>query len=261
MFMKSPYKYFLLTILLIAIDQAIKLWVHFNMFLGEELPILGNWFKLHYVTNEGMAFGMTLDFIPEGYRKIVLSVFRMFAMVGIGYYLTRLAQKGANEGLLWCVAAILGGAIGNVVDSTFYGVFLDNAPLGSPTPWFHGQVIDMFFFDIWRGELPTWIPIWGGTYYSNPIFNFADASIFCGVVTILFFQSTFFAHPKKEEVTETVEDEPVSELEDNTTSEYEGVESSESAVVMESSETDAISESAETTVVNTSSSTNDESVV
>lgn len=227
--MKSPYKYFLLTILLISIDQAIKLWVHYNMFQGEEIPILGNWFKLHYVTNEGMAFGMTLDFIPNGYGKMVLSVFRMFAMVGIGFYLTRLAYKGAHDGLLWCVAAILGGAIGNVIDSTFYGVFLDNAPLGSPSPWFHGQVIDMFFADIWRGELPEWIPVWGGTYYSNPIFNFADASIFCGVFTILFFQGSFFTHPPHENTEDSISDQ----VEENDLSDSAATDNVEDAVTDE----------------------------
>jgi signal peptidase II len=160
---------------------------------GNEVPLLGEWFKLHYVLNRGMAFGITLDFIPKGYGKIVLSLFRIFAMFGIGYYLTKLASKKAHEGLLWSIAAILGGAIGNVIDSTFYGVFLNNAPLNSPTPWFHGQVIDMFFFDPYQGWIPEWVPIWGGSWYSTPIFNFADASIFCGVVAILVWQNTFFA--------------------------------------------------------------------
>ncbi len=190
----SPYKYFILTIVLIAIDQSIKLWMHNNPFntSSAELRIIGDWFKLHYVLNEGMAFGMKLDFIPGGYGKMVLTIFRIFAMFGIGWYLVKLARDGANKGLLWCIAAILGGAIGNVIDSTFYGVYLGNAPVGSPTPWFHGQVIDMFYIDPWQGFLPEWLPFWGGTYYSNPIFNFADASIFCGVVIILFNQNKFF---------------------------------------------------------------------
>lgn len=191
---KSPYRFFLLTLLLILIDQAIKMWVHFNLFLGEEVPIFGDWFKIHYVTNEGMAFGMRLEFIPGNYGKLVLSVFRLCAMGGIAWYLVRLARRGAHQGLLWSVAAILGGAIGNVIDSTFYGVLFFNAPYGSPTPWFHGQVIDMFYFDPWQGTLPEWLPIWGGEYYSNPIFNFADASIFVGVVVILFSQEKFFEH-------------------------------------------------------------------
>jgi signal peptidase II len=92
---------------------------------------------------------------------------------------------------------ILGGAIGNLIDSVFYGVLLNNAPAGAPMQWFHGQVIDMFFFDFWEGVLPSWIPIWGGNYYSTPIFNFADAAIFCGVVIILFFQNQLFQQDKE----------------------------------------------------------------
>lgn len=189
--LRSPYKYFLLTLLMIVIDQAIKLTVHFTMepgFVGQ-IRIIGDFFKLHYTLNPGMAFGMQLG-VENG--KLILSIFRLFAMFGIGFYLVHLAKKGAHEGLLWCIALILAGAIGNVIDSTFYGVFLNNAPYNSPTPWFHGQVIDMFFFDIWEGIIPEWIPIWGGTYYSTPIFNFADATIFCGVATILIFQKRFF---------------------------------------------------------------------
>ena len=200
---RSPYKYFWLTFLLIAIDQSIKYAIHhYLVYEGNEISVFGHWFKLHYVLNRGMAFGMELSFIPGGYGKIVLSLFRLVAMVGIGIYLVRLASKKAHEGLLWSIAAILGGAIGNVIDSTFYGKLLGNQPAGSPTPWFHGQVIDMFFFDPYQGWIPDWVPLWGGSWYSTPIFNFADASIFCGVVSILIFQNKFFDQPKKEEITD-----------------------------------------------------------
>ena len=198
---RSPYKYFWLTFLLIAIDQSIKYAIHhYLVYEGNEISVFGHWFKLHYVLNRGMAFGMELSFIPGGYGKIVLSLFRLVAMVGIGIYLVRLASKKAHEGLLWSIAAILGGAIGNVIDSTFYGKLLGNQPVDSPTPWFHGQVIDMFFFDPYQGWVPDWVPLWGGSWYSTPIFNFADASIFCGVVSILIFQNKFFDQPKKEEI-------------------------------------------------------------
>jgi signal peptidase II len=197
---RSPYKYFWLTLLLIAIDQLIKYYVHQTLvFEGNERLLIGHWFKLHYVLNKGMAFGMELTFLGD-YGKIVLSLFRLVAMFGIGYYLVRLARRNAHEGLLWSIAAILGGAIGNVIDSTFYGKLLGNQPTGSPTPWFHGQVIDMFFADFYQGWIPDWVPLWGGTWYSTPIFNFADASIFCGVVSILIFQNRFFEQPKKEEI-------------------------------------------------------------
>ncbi|HEX8545373.1 MAG TPA: lipoprotein signal peptidase [Cytophagaceae bacterium] len=193
------FKYYLLSIGIIILDQVVKLLVHFNMAYGMpgQIKVFGDWFKLHYTLNPGMAFGITLG---SSYGKMLLSGFRMVAMVGIAVYLYNLAKKGAPQGLLWCIALILGGAIGNVVDSTFYGVFLNNAPYGSPTPWFHGQVIDMFYIDIWEGIVPEWVPILGGEYYSLwPIFNIADASIFLGVSIILIMQKTFFKEDKLEE--------------------------------------------------------------
>lgn len=195
MIRKNPFKFFLLALLLIALDQGVKLAVHHYMAPGfaGQIKLVGDWLKLHYVLNPGMAFGMQLGY---EYGKLLLSVFRLFAMVGIGYYLVYLAYRGAPDGLLWAMAMILAGAVGNVIDSTFYGVLLGNAPYGSPTPWFHGQVIDMIFVDVWEGFIPDWVPVWGGQYYSTPIFNVADACIFIGVCLILFFQRRFFGeHP------------------------------------------------------------------
>lgn len=171
--------------------------VHYNMDMGVQgqIPILGEFFKLHYLTNPGMAFGMKIGMT---YGKLFLTLFRLVAMVGIGYYLYLLIKKEVHPGLLWCIALILGGAIGNVVDSTFYGVFLDNAPYDAPTAWFHGQVVDMFYIDIWEGRLPDWIPLIGGDYMSLwPVFNVADASIFIGVFAILIFQKKFFKDDQK----------------------------------------------------------------
>lgn len=188
-------KYYLLTIGIIALDQAVKLLVYYKMDMGlyGEIKVLGDLFKIHYTVNPGMAFGLELG---SSYGKLVLSLFRIGAMFAIGYYLFTMIKKGAPKGLLWCIAMILGGAIGNVIDSTFYGVFLNNAPYGVSTPWFHGQVIDMFYIDIWEGYLPDWLPLVGGEYYSFwPIFNVADASIFLAVSTILIFQKRYFAEP------------------------------------------------------------------
>lgn len=186
------YKYYLLSISIILLDQVVKMLVHFNMEYGQmgQIRIFDDWFKLYYTLNPGMAFGITLG---SSYGKFILSGFRIIAMTGIAVYLYRLAVKGAPQGLLWCIALILGGAIGNVVDSIFYGVLLHNAPAEAATPWFHGQVIDMFYIDIWEGILPEWIPLFGGQYYSFwPIFNVADASIFVGVSLILILQKDFF---------------------------------------------------------------------
>lgn len=185
------YRYFLLSLVIIVIDQIVKLLVHFNMYQGEEISIIGDVFKLHYTTNPGMAFGIE---IAGEYGKLILTLFRLVAMVAIAWYLMKLAKKNAPQGLLWCIALILGGAIGNVVDSAFYGVLLDgNVIHNAPTPWFYGKVIDMFYFDICYCYIPAWVPLFGDTYHALwPIFNIADASIFVGVVIILFRQKKYF---------------------------------------------------------------------
>jgi signal peptidase II len=188
--MKSSLKYFLFALLLIVIDQGIKLWMHFDVIPNHfgEIDLIPKFLKLHYITNKGMAFGMELG---GDYGKLALTLFRLVAMGVIAWYLTKLAREGAHKGLLWSLAAILAGAIGNVLDSTFYGVFLNNAPFDSQSPWFHGQVIDMFYAYGLDGYWPDWVPILGGTYNNTPIFNFADACIFCGVLAILLFQKSF----------------------------------------------------------------------
>ena len=193
------YKFYLLTLFIILLDQVVKMIVHVNMDLGiaGQIKVLGDWFKLHYTLNPGMAFGMQ---IGSEHGKLILTSFRMVAIVGIAYYLYYLARKGVHRGLIWCIALILGGAIGNAIDIIFYGVLLENAPYGVSTPWFHGQVIDMFYFDIWEGRVVDWIPIFGGDYMALwPIFNVADASIFIGVSIILLRQKAFFAEKSKED--------------------------------------------------------------
>jgi signal peptidase II len=189
--MNKSYKYFLFALLLITIDQIIKLWMHYVVLPQHfgNIDIIKGFFKLHYVTNKGMAFGMELG---GEYGKLALSVFRIIAVIAIGFYLHFQTQKTPNNGLLWSIGAILAGAVGNVIDSTFYGVFIpNNAPFDAPYPLFHGQVIDMFYFYFLDGFWPDWVPYFGGNYHSTPIFNFADACIFCGVVSIVLFQKKF----------------------------------------------------------------------
>ncbi len=192
-------KYLSIALLMVIIDHIIKLWIHENMMVdstADEIPLIGEWFRLHYTLNPGMAFGMQL---PAPYGKIILSVFRLIAVVGIAWYIHSLSKKNAHWGLLTCMSLILGGALGNVIDSTFYGVFLNNAPEGSPTGWFYGQVIDMFYVRFpTTSRIPEWMPFWGGLPYSTPIFNFADASIFVGVVFILIFQRRYFLVEEQE---------------------------------------------------------------
>lgn len=176
--------------------------VHHQMVPGSrgEVKVFGDWFKLHYILNEGMAFG--IQFAHE-YAKLGLTLFRLVAVVFMAIYLYRMAMpkasskrspwdlsgKGLNSGLLWCIALILGGAIGNVIDSTFYGLWLNNAPPDAITPWFHGKVIDMFYLDLWEGFVADWVPFWGGKKVALlPIFNLADAAIFTGIFMIPAFQ-------------------------------------------------------------------------
>ncbi|WP_340152744.1 lipoprotein signal peptidase [uncultured Marivirga sp.] len=191
-------KYFLLTFFLIALDQVVKLWVHFNMEMGiaGQIEVFGEWFKLYYTLNPGMAFGMQFG---SEYGKLGLTLFRLVAMFFIAYYLYKLAKDKTHPGVLWSMAAVLAGAIGNLIDSMFYGIWLDNAPYNAISPWFHGQVVDMFYIDIWEGRVAEWIPFWGGDYISLwPIFNIADAAIFCGVAVILIFQKKFFKAVKND---------------------------------------------------------------
>jgi len=188
--LKNPYiKYFGLSALVLGLDQLVKMIVHFNMEYGiqGQIVLLGHWLKLHYTLNPGMAFGIELG---GDNGKLFLTTFRIIAMIGIGFYLVNLIRKKIHPGYITCIALILGGAVGNLFDSVFYGVLLDNAPTGSPSPWLHGQVVDMIYFDLWEGFLPDWIPVFGGQYYAFwPIFNIADATIFSSVFTLLIFNN------------------------------------------------------------------------
>ncbi|MEM9324042.1 MAG: lipoprotein signal peptidase [Bacteroidota bacterium] len=197
--LKTVLPYYLISVVVIAIDQVVKMLVHFNMDMGSrgQIKIFGDWFKLHYLTNPGMAFGMEL---PIENSKVVLTIFRILAMFAIGYYLYLMHSKKSHTGFLVCIALILGGAIGNLIDSIFYGVWLDNAPFDAPTPWFYGQVVDMFYIDIWEGQLPSFL---GGGYMALwPVFNIADASIFVAISIILIWQRKFFKEDTKEEAEE-----------------------------------------------------------
>jgi len=193
-------KFFLLAFVVIVIDQTSKLLVWKYMHIHQEVNVIGDWFRLHYLLNPGMAFGIRWQ---SEFGKMALTLFRIVAMFGIGYYLYKMILRGAHRGFLVAMSLILGGAIGNVIDSTFYGVFLNNAPLDSPYKWFHGQVIDMLFFPIFDFYWPEWVPVWGGDnfVFFSPVFNIADSSIFLGVVSILIFQRRFFREKEEAPVT------------------------------------------------------------
>lgn len=200
----SALPFFLLALLVIGLDQLSKYLVHTHMAPGlpGEIPLIGHWLKLHYTINPGMAFGVEL---PPPYGKLLLTGFRLLAVGGLSYYIVYLLRHRAARGFVACMALILGGALGNLLDSIFYGVLYNNAPFGAPSKWFFGQVIDMIYVDIYEGFLPAAWPLVGGKYVSLwPIFNVADSSIFIGVALILLLQGRFFKQERAAERAEGV---------------------------------------------------------
>ena len=182
----------LLSLLIAAIvlvaDQWLKLWVVDNMVRGQDIHLFGDWFILHYTQNYGIAFG--LEFFGRS-GKVFLSLFRMVAVVFIGFFLVQNArQKTTPTGFVIAIALIFSGAIGNIIDSVFYGVWFDY------DTWLHGRVVDMFYLPIINTQLPGWLPIWGGErfVFFRPVFNIADAAISTGVLMVLLFYRDQFNH-------------------------------------------------------------------
>jgi signal peptidase II len=191
--------YFLVALILL-VDQASKIYIKTNFILGEEVAIF-SWFKIYFIENEGMAWGTK---IPGEYGKLFLTVFRLFAVAGIGYWLWEsVTRKHGSNYLIVAISLIMAGAFGNILDSVFYGVSFDDsqqnvATLFSDNPygtWFHGKVVDMLYFPIWHGNLPEWLPFWGGKEFTffNAIFNVADVAISTGVGILLFFNKKAFS--------------------------------------------------------------------
>ena len=186
--MKPAYlKPFLVVVLIVLVDQIIKTWVRTNMYLGQDIHFLGDRGMLHYTENNGMAFGMELG---GDFGKLVLTLFRIAAVIAIGYVLVYLIKHKYHRGLSMCVALILAGALGNIVDSTFYGLIYQHGQI------FYGRVVDMFYFPLLSGIFPQWVPGWGGQDYVffRPVFNLADSAISVGVIAILLFNKRYFKH-------------------------------------------------------------------
>lgn len=192
----------LLVIGLLILDQIVKICVKTHMTLDEAIPVFGEWFYIRFIENLGAAYGMELG---GDFGKLFLSLFRIVAVVAIGWYIRRLIRRQAPVGVIVGVSVVLAGALGNIVDSAFYGLIFSESTFTEVArfvPWgegyasfLHGSVVDMLYFPIIEIEqMPDWVPIWGGepfTFFS-PIFNIADSYVTCGMVYLLLFQYKFF---------------------------------------------------------------------
>lgn len=198
----SLAKAYLLIFIILIVDQVSKIYVKTNFILGEEVEVF-NWFKILFIENEGMAWGTK---IPGEYGKLFLTLFRLVAVGGIGYWLwDSVERKHSSDYLVVAIALIFAGALGNIIDSVFYGVIFDDsqsqlATIFADTPygtWFHGQVVDMFYFPFIKDyPMPEWVPFIGGRPFTffNAIFNVADVAISTGVGILIVFNKKAFHH-------------------------------------------------------------------
>lgn len=203
---------FLIIALIILADQALKFYIKLNYHYGEEHNVIGEWFKLHFVENEGMAWGWSFG---GEFGKIALTLFRLAAVIFGVFYIRKIIRQKEHKGFIICAALIFAGALGNLIDSMFYGMIFEESfhngsnvarlfpPGGGYASFLHGRVVDMLHFPLFDGTFPKWFPVWSGEdfLFFNPVFNIADASISIGVITLLIFQKKFFGkHENKDEV-------------------------------------------------------------
>jgi len=192
----------LIVFVILVADQVLKFWVKTSFFMGESRPVFGQWFLLHFTENEGMAFGMRLG---GSYGKLLLSLFRIVAVVILTIWLYRVTRKGASNLLIFCISLILAGALGNIIDSAVYGLIFSESTYmqiaaflpeaGGYGTFLHGKVVDMLYFPVINTRFPAWMPVWGGEefVFFRPVFNLADSSITTGVLVLILFQRKVFA--------------------------------------------------------------------
>ena len=209
--MKGKHLVYLI-LLILAADQALKFYIKLNYYAGEEHVIIADWFRLHFVENEGMAWGWKFG---GDTGKIILTLFRLVAVIWGSFLLRDFVQKKYHKGFLICAALIYAGALGNLIDSLFYGIIFEQSnpfsqniarffpPGGGYASLLHGKVVDMLYFPIiTNAHFPSWVPIWGGEEFEffRPVFNLADASISTGVIVLLLFQNKLMARPEEKRV-------------------------------------------------------------
>ena len=195
-------------ILILLIDQLSKVYIKTHFIIGEDVEVF-SWFKLYFVENDGMAWGTKISdfvtFISDRTAKISLTVFRIVAIFGIGYWLYDATKKQNSQILIWAVALIFAGALGNIIDSVFYGVIFNDS-YGQVASFFpegggydgllHGKVVDMLYFPLWKGYLPEWLPFYGGDFFTffEPVFNIADVAISTGFGLLIVFNKRAFSN-------------------------------------------------------------------
>ena len=199
----------IIIILILLVDQVSKFYIKTHFALQEEVAVF-SWFRILFVENNGMAWGAKLgDFLPfvsDRTGKLILTLFRLVAIVGIGYWLISTIRKSGSRVLVIAISLIFAGALGNIIDSVFYGVLFNGSQSelatflphgGGYDALFHGRVVDMLHFPIWKGYLPEWLPFLGGRYFTffEPVFNIADMAISIGVGVLLVFNKKAFPQP------------------------------------------------------------------
>jgi signal peptidase II len=198
--MSIAKKSVLFILLILVADQILKIWVKTHMQIGDEIYIFGKRGMLHFIENNGMAFGMEMGGKPG---KFILSIFRIIAISGIGWFLSSIIKKNVNPGLIIAVSAILAGAVGNLIDSAFYGMIFSESysapaimfpPGGGYSSFLQGRVVDMFYFPVIQTQWPGWSPFRPGEslIFFRPVFNISDSAITCGVLSVLIFQKKMF---------------------------------------------------------------------